>query len=93
MWEEGVREQERWDRMKTTMVPCAMSSLCIVMLYCLLCVAHVYYMNVLLPVQFSFLVLVLSFLFFLKLDELMKSPPIFVRVYQTSHVIFLDVSG
>jgi hypothetical protein len=51
--EEGVREQERWDRMKTTMVPCGMPSLCIVMLYCLLCVAHVYYMNVrLLPVIF-----------------------------------------
>ena len=56
VWEEGVREQERWDRMKTTMVPCVMPSLFIVMLYCLLCVAHVYYMNVydyyLLPVIF-----------------------------------------
>lgn len=27
-------------------IPCVMPSLCIVMLYCLLCVAHVYYMNV-----------------------------------------------
>ena len=33
-------------RMKTTMVPCVIPSLFIVMLYCLLCVAHVYYMNV-----------------------------------------------
>ena len=72
VWEEGVREQERWDRMKTTMVPCAMPSLCIVMLYCLLCVAHVYYMNVLL----------LPVIFFpcSSHEALMKSPPTFVRV-------------
>ena len=53
---------------------------------CLLCVAHVYYMNV----YYYYPVI---FFPFVLLRSLMKSPPTFVRVYHTSHVIFLDFSG